>query len=109
MAKFPSLGKGAQLNQVDADRSTRPAPGILRELQLLLTQWRGDETEAGVELRRILIDRRSQHRPDAGLLGDEQGASDGILQQTGADASPVVLVGYGQPCLDRRGGFSRPP
>ena len=48
------------------------------------------ETEPGVEARRCFVDGVCEHRADAGLFGDQQGASDGVPEQAGADGAALI-------------------
>jgi hypothetical protein len=56
-----------------------------------------------VEPRRIFVDGVAQHRADTGLLGNQQCAADGILQQSDADPSALILQADGQTGKDHDG------
>jgi hypothetical protein len=72
-------------------------PGILQQQQQqIFPQRRGNQAKAEIEKPGFLIQRMDQQRPYPGLFGDQEGAADGILQQTGADPLPLILAVHRQ-------------
>ena len=68
------------------------------EQQLIFTQRGPDEAEPGVEASGVYIDRVGQQGADTGVLCDQQGEANGLLEHSDADA--FALRGHGQPGQD---------
>ena len=90
-ARSPSHRASAQPT-IFLDNLFDPAPSVFEQKQeLSLSQRRRTKTKSGIKTSRIFVDRMCQHRPNASLLGYQEGTPDSILQEPEADPSPLIL------------------